>query len=225
MPRFRAADSTSTSMLNYIGHNVRYPVEALKSRASGTVFVTFVVNKQGLVEQAQVAQGAHYALKDAALRVVQAMPVWEQPGRQQGQPVNVRLTVPVRFAMQTGSLAALQKAQQPQQLTATNATADATPAAGVQPPRFEHDPLGAVHYLQLATQSVKARKASVAMVSFTVKADGQVGDVLVAPGISPEVDAAVVQAVQQMPAWKPGTQQGQPVAVPFTNIPIRISGK
>ncbi|WP_345110293.1 TonB family protein [Hymenobacter algoricola] len=212
MPRFQAADSTTASVLQYISRGVRYPKEALQAGASGTVFVTFVVSKQGMVEQAKVIRGVQQALDQEALRLIQTMPAWQQPGRQGGQPVAVQYTVPVRFNMQRGLGSVL---------AAPSAREEA--AAGNKPAVFTHDPLGVVHYLQGATQGVKAPKGGVVTVSFTVQTDGKVGAAQIVSGLAPEADAAVLQAVQHMPAWKPGMQQGQPVAVPFTRVPVRIN--
>ena len=97
MPRFVSADSSTTALLKYLNSQLRYPVEALQAQAAGQVFVRFVVNKEGGVEQASVVKGNHKALDKEALRVVGEMPRWQVPGQQHGQPVSVALTVPITF--------------------------------------------------------------------------------------------------------------------------------
>ncbi|RZK99515.1 MAG: TonB family protein, partial [Hymenobacter sp.] len=56
-------------------------------------------------------------------------------------------------------------------------------------------------------------------VSFTVAADGGVADTKVIKSLSPACDAAVVDAIRQLPRFVPGKQAGQAVAVSFT-VPV-----
>ncbi|WP_460503981.1 energy transducer TonB, partial [Hymenobacter agri] len=58
--------------------------------------------------------------------------------------------------------------------------------------------------------------------SFTVTKDGNVSDAKIVKGLSPDYDAAVLQAVQTMPRFIPGRQDGQVVAVSFT-VPVRFA--
>ncbi|MEJ7665915.1 MAG: energy transducer TonB [Hymenobacter sp.] len=57
--------------------------------------------------------------------------------------------------------------------------------------------------------------------SFTVKADGSVGDAKIIKGLAPAFDAAVLAAIQKLPRFVPGKQAGKAVAVSFT-VPISI---
>ena len=111
MPRFKSGDSSTVALVDYLVRNTRYPVGALQDKASGRVFVSFVVNKNGGVEQAKIVNGGHPALKREALRVVSEMPRWEVPGRQLGQPVSVAFTVPITFNMRMATSADIQGIQ------------------------------------------------------------------------------------------------------------------
>ena len=51
---------------------------------------------------------------------------------------------------------------------------------------------------------------------FVVARDGSITDVQVVKGISKECDEEAVRVVKAMPLWKPGKQNGMPVAVRFT---------
>ena len=57
--------------------------------------------------------------------------------------------------------------------------------------------------------------------SFTVRADGSVGDTRIVKGLAPAFDAAVLAAIEQLPRFVPGRQDGKAVAVSFT-VPITI---
>jgi protein TonB len=83
----------------YLGDNIVYPKEAVANKVTGTVFVSFVVNADGSVSDAQVLKGIGSGCNEEALRVVQHMPDW-RPGKQSGQPVAVRYSLPIRFVPQ-----------------------------------------------------------------------------------------------------------------------------
>lgn len=60
--------------------------------------------------------------------------------------------------------------------------------------------------------------------NFVVDTDGTVQQVTIVQGLSPAFDAAVVAAVQQLPRFEPGKQNGRPVAVAYT-IPVEFKAK
>ncbi|UOQ98061.1 energy transducer TonB [Hymenobacter sp. 5317J-9] len=68
---------------------------------------------------------------------------------------------------------------------------------------------------QALAQGIQGR----VLVNFTVGKKGVVRDVRIAQGIGGGCDEAVLEAVRQLPRFKPGMQQGKPVAVSFT-VPI-----
>ena len=86
------------SLLGYLKSNLRYPKECSDNNIQGRVLVTFVVNKDGKICDAEVVKSVHDALDAEALRVVNSMPAWK-PGAQGGKPVRVKYTVPVTFRM------------------------------------------------------------------------------------------------------------------------------
>jgi len=79
--------------------NVRYPVSALKNQEQGRVFVSFVVNATGGVENVQVVKGVSPALDGATVDAVKKLKPFT-PGRLDGEPVAVSFTVPVTFKIQ-----------------------------------------------------------------------------------------------------------------------------
>ncbi|OON70509.1 TonB family protein [Hymenobacter sp. CRA2] len=98
MPKFHGGGADSA--LAYLRRHMEYPAEAVAQRLEGRVFVSFIVNAAGAVEQAQVVKGSQPLLDAEALRAVQAMPAWE-PGRQNGRPVSVVQTLPILFRLPT----------------------------------------------------------------------------------------------------------------------------
>lgn len=79
---------------------IEYPEFAIKAGLEGTVFVEFVVDEEGNVQDPEVARGVHKLLDEEALRVVKKMTF--EPGRQRNTPVKVRMTMPVTFTLKDG---------------------------------------------------------------------------------------------------------------------------
>ncbi|MCW0483543.1 TonB family protein [Gaoshiqia sediminis] len=59
-------------------------------------------------------------------------------------------------------------------------------------------------------------------VTFVVEKDGSVGRATVVRGVDPLLDAEALKVVKEMPAWTPGKQRGEAVAVSYT-IPINFA--
>lgn len=57
------------------------------------------------------------------------------------------------------------------------------------------------------------------VVSFVVEPDGAISDVRVVRGVHPDLDEEAVRAVNAMPKWIPGEQDGKPVRVRYT-LPV-----
>lgn len=86
-------------LLKYLAANIKYPASAVKAKKQGRVIVTFIVQKDGSITHAKIARSIDPELDAEALRVVKGMPKWT-PGTQNGKPVNVKYTVPVKFSLQ-----------------------------------------------------------------------------------------------------------------------------
>lgn len=110
------------ALMGFMRDNLQYPPLAKEMGVQGRVMVQFVIDKTGKVSQARCIRGvpapsakanateaekariekmgdAALQINREALRVVEAMPDWK-PGKQKGQNVNVRYTIPVTFKLQ-----------------------------------------------------------------------------------------------------------------------------
>jgi protein TonB len=76
---------------------VEYPEFAKKAGIEGRVFVQFVVDEQGNVQNPQVTRGVHKLLDKAAVEAVQEMKF--KPGKQRGKAVKVQMSLPVTFRL------------------------------------------------------------------------------------------------------------------------------
>lgn len=93
MPAFPGGESAYYAFVRQTAH---FPEEALKQGLSGTVYVSFVVDQQGRITDAEVAKGCGHGFDEEALRVIRLMPWWT-PGLMAGKPVRVSRTMLVPF--------------------------------------------------------------------------------------------------------------------------------
>ncbi|GHS85058.1 protein TonB [Bacteroidia bacterium] len=82
----------------YLTSNIKYPAIARESGISGTIYLTFVVERDGSITDVQVLRGIGGGCDEEALRVTKNMPKWS-PGKQRGKPVRVQFTMPVKFVL------------------------------------------------------------------------------------------------------------------------------
>lgn len=104
MPSFQGGDITA--FRQWVQMHVQYPQEAMKQNIQGRVVTSFIVEKDGSVSNINVLQSPGKLLSDEASRVIGNVPAdaWT-PGKQRGQAVRVKLTVPVDFRLQGSSKA------------------------------------------------------------------------------------------------------------------------
>lgn len=96
MPEFPGG---TEALMQFMSKNMKYPDEATKAGQEGRVIATFIVEEDGRVTNARVVKSVAPLLDAEALRVIGLMPRWE-PGRQNGEAVRVKYTIPVTFRLQ-----------------------------------------------------------------------------------------------------------------------------
>ena len=90
----------TAALLKWINSQLKYPAVARENGIEGTVFVEFLVEKDGSIQEVVVKRGVPGGtmLDEEAIRVIKQMPVWK-PGRHNGNPVRVRFTLPIKFKL------------------------------------------------------------------------------------------------------------------------------
>jgi TonB family protein len=83
--------------LGALHKKVQYPQKAHMAGVSGRVYVQFVVNEQGRVENAKVVRGIGSGCDEEALRVVKEARF--EPGQVEGKPVKVQHTLFINFVL------------------------------------------------------------------------------------------------------------------------------
>jgi TonB family protein len=86
------------ALVQFISRQLVYPEEAVSNRVEGTVYVNFIVDENGQVQSPSLLMDIGYGCGEAALEVVKSMPAWT-PGQHGGQPVKVKLNLPIQFSL------------------------------------------------------------------------------------------------------------------------------
>ncbi|WP_319502760.1 energy transducer TonB [uncultured Draconibacterium sp.] len=215
MPEYPGGD---LAMRDDIAALVKYPEAAKDNGIQGKVYVTFVVNEEGNIEDAKIARGVDPSLDKEALRVMNALDKTWKPGKQKGVPVKVSYTVPIKFARDGGAAE--------EKKIARGEGSDAVFFIVEDMPEFPGGDEALKKYIANAlTYPEIAQKKEIegkVYVSFVVEKDGSVGDAKIERGVDPSLDKEALRVVKALPMWKPGKQRGEPVRVQYT-VPINFA--
>ena len=85
-------------MYEFMQRTQKYPDMEYEAGIQGKVFVQFVVDKDGSIEEVKVLRAVSDGLDKEALRLVKSMPKWS-PGKMGGKPVKCRFNLPVVFKL------------------------------------------------------------------------------------------------------------------------------
>ena len=228
------------ALMDYLSKNVRYPAEAHAIGAQGRVIVSFTVKKDGSIADTKVERSVNPYLDKEAMRVIAAMPKWK-PGKQRGEAVNVKFTVPVAFRLSGPELPKAEEVKQSDMdevvVVGSAAKDDPTPEGGSVKgenedevftmvevmPKFPGGQAGLFQYLARSIKypviAQKSKEQGRVIIQMVISKDGSLSNIKVLRSVSPSLDAEAVRVVGNMPKWEPGMQKGQPVSVKYT-IPI-----
>ncbi|RYE17577.1 MAG: TonB family protein, partial [Sphingobacteriaceae bacterium] len=95
LPHFPGGES---AFGNYLAKSIRYPKEAKDQKITGRVIVSFIVEKDGRLNDIKVLRDIGGGCGTEAVRVLSECPAWN-PGIQDGKPVRVAYTMPVGFTL------------------------------------------------------------------------------------------------------------------------------
>jgi TonB family protein len=84
--------------IKFLINNVQYPQEASENGEQGTVYCSFVVEKDGSLTDIKILRGVSESLDKEVLRVLSLSPKWN-PGVLAGENVRVQFNMPVKFTL------------------------------------------------------------------------------------------------------------------------------
>lgn len=221
-------------LLKYLAKSVKYPVIAQENGIQGRVTASFIVEKDGSIRDIEVIRGVDPSLDKEAVRVLSGMPNWT-PGKQRGQDVAVKYTVPVTFRLQRADgtssvpnddndnegimVVGYGSSNSDNQSSSSNQVF----AVVEKMPNFLGGQNALISFLSKTIQYPKEAQdkgiQGVVVCSFIVEKDGSLSDVTVIRGLDPELDKEALRVIGEMPKWTPGTQRGQAVRVKYT-VPL-----
>ncbi len=91
--------------------NMKYPAEARKVGVEGTVYVKFIIEKDGSITKPEIIKSVGSGCDEEVLRVVGLLPKWS-PGKKDGQPVAVSYTLPIKFKLDEDEKAVAQPTEE-----------------------------------------------------------------------------------------------------------------
>ena len=244
MPKFQGGDIGT--FRQWVAEHLKYPEKAAEKGIGGKVYVQFVVEPDGSVDQVKVIRSANYQsnrkvmssndslLNREAVRVIKSSPKWT-PGKQRGKNVAVAYTIPITFLPGV-------KTSSPQTTTAPASTGGEVFFIVEQMPKFQGGDISrfrewVAQQLRYPDIAAEAGATGRVFVSFIVETDGSVSHIQVtkspntflrdhpdkSAGINLRAFAALnaeaVRVVSSSPKWEPGIQRGHRVRVKIT-IPI-----
>jgi protein TonB len=87
-------------LYNFVGRNVRYPKEAKKMGIDGTVYIQFIIEKDGTLSHEKIQRSVSYHIDQEALRVIRALPARWQPALMDGEPQRGYGILPISFKLE-----------------------------------------------------------------------------------------------------------------------------
>ncbi|KQR72255.1 energy transducer TonB [Pedobacter sp. Leaf176] len=81
----------------YLGKNIKYPDVAKKNKTQGKVWLSFIVERDGHLNDVEVIRGLTKETDKEAVRVLSASPKWNA-GVIKGKPVRVKYNINVNFS-------------------------------------------------------------------------------------------------------------------------------
>ena len=220
---------------NWIAQHIQYPALAQEQGIQGRVFVQFVVNTDGTLEDVKAVRSPDPSLAEEAVRVVKSMPRWN-PASQNSKAVRSRFNLPIMFRLSApeenqdagnGGAAANGDAKAGGQSSNSSAGAEGgdNRVFNVVEKQASFPGGNEACYAWLAKQiryPAIAQEQGIqgrVFVQFVVNTDGTLDDVVVLRSPDPSLAKEAERVVKSMPRWNPATQNNKPVRSRL-NLPI-----
>ena len=229
MPMYPGGDG---ELLKFIAENTHYPDSAKAHGIQGRVILRFVVSAEGKTEDVTVLKGVNPLLDAEAVRVTSLISGWK-PGSQGGKPVPVWYMVPVTFTLNSNTdggnpPTTISEGKAQQEKTGTDTSKQEPYTMVEELPQYPGGDGELLKFIAENTQYPDSAKAhgiqGRVIVRFAIEPDGNVDNISVIKGVDPLLDTEAVRVVRLLKGWKPGMQEGKPVAVWYM-VPITFTLK
>ena len=242
MPEFPGG---ADALMQFVASGIKYPEDAVEAGKEGRVFVSFVVEKDGLVSNVKVLRGVCYSIDEEAARVVRGMPRWK-PGMKDGKPARVSYQIPIMFKLEemdnkdktTVKTVLVGDEEKGASCRTSTATYSDNPTLDKMKPNEDgvyqiveempSFPGGDQKLMEYIANNInypqEARDKGIegrVFIRMVIEKDGSVSNVKLLRGIGGGCDEEAERVIKSMPKWKPGMMKGEPVPVSY-QIPINF---
>ena len=196
MPSFNGGGTLE--FCRWVQEHLRYPREAVIYGIEGHVVVSFVVEADGRVSNAEVLTSPDPTLSEAALFVVRRSPRWA-PGQLDGRPVRVKLSIPIDFNLR------LPGSKSP---------------VGASLPKFQGGGLidfkhWVLRNVEFPDKTFLSGDEGWVEVSFSVNGKGKVREVETTRFSDPDFAYRIQRTIASSPLWTPAGTDGQKRSTDF----------
>jgi len=87
-----------SAFLQYLSNTIKYPRIALEGGITGTVYIQFILEKDGTPTDIKVLRGVAGGCTEEAVKAIENMPPW-RPALQNMKPVRYKFYIPVKFTL------------------------------------------------------------------------------------------------------------------------------
>ena len=202
--------------MKWLGQNIKYPAEAIEKEIQGRVILQIIVEKDGTITNAVVAKGVHPLLDNEALRVINQSPKWK-PGKQNGEAVRVKYTLPVLFKLNGKASENATKEEQ------NNPDENGVYQVCEVMPEF---PGGMQECMKWLGKNIKYPAEAIekgiqgrVILQMVVEKDGSITNAKVVRSVDPLLDKEALRVINLSPKWNPAKHKGEAVKVRYT-LPV-----
>lgn len=96
--KFPAYPGGEIARKKFIRENIKLPKAFTDAKMKGTVYISFIIEKDGSLSNVSVVSGIGLGCDEEAMRVVKMMPKWI-PGMRKGDPIRMVLKMPITFSL------------------------------------------------------------------------------------------------------------------------------
>lgn len=216
------------ALINFLRQNIEYPANAKEHQIQGRVIAEFVVEKDGSVSDKHIVRSVSPELDAEAMRVISIMPKWK-PGKQRGEVVRVKYTIPIMYSLDNEPKE-IKDNNLPESVVVGYAprkveeTTDQSVYQVVEEmPKFPGGQEALMRYIAMNVKyPVDAQRAKTqgrVILQMVIDENGNVTSPSIIRSVSPSLDAEAIRVITSMPQWIPGKNKGETVRVKYT-IPI-----
>jgi TonB family protein len=167
----------------------------------GTVYVQAIVDVAGNILNPVVLHGISPEFDAQVLKAIEKGPKWN-PGKINGNPVSIRLVIPVQFGKNPTPYTSLFEIKE---LSKESAVGKPVPQEGMEA-FYKH----IQKYLKYPSEARSNLIGGQVVVSFTVQKDGTLANLEVVESVFPALDAEVIRVIGESKLlWKPAMENGQ----------------